>query len=78
MEIWLPPSEGKNPPEEGPSLNLSALSFPSLTDTRKKIIEACAQITDEEQAQQIFNASLRHSAEIEANQALMSQDYLVH
>ena len=73
MEIWLPPSEGKNPPEEGPSLNLSALSFPSLTDTRKKIIEACAQITDEEQAHQIFNATLRHSAEIEANQALMSQ-----
>ena len=73
MEIWLPPSEGKNPPGEGPSLNLSALSFPSLTDTRKEIIDACAQITDEEQAQKTFNASFRHSAEIEANQTLMSQ-----
>lgn len=73
MDIWLPPSEGKNAPSDGPNLNLDSLSFPILNSTRAEIIKACAQITETHTAQRVFNIGAKHEAELAANRALMSQ-----
>lgn len=73
MDIWLPPSEGKNAPSFGPSLDLGQLSFEALNSTRSAIIDACADITDPAQAQQVFNASSKHEAELAANRSLKEQ-----
>ena len=40
MLILLPPSEGKTPPGRGKPLDLDALSFPSLTPARHKVLDA--------------------------------------
>lgn len=73
MDIWLPPSEGKNAPSDGPNLNLDSLSFPILNSTRAGIINTCAQITETHTAQRVFNIGAKHEAELAANRALMSQ-----
>ena len=39
MLILLPPSEGKSAPEDGPTLDLAALSFPSLTKARRQVLD---------------------------------------
>jgi uncharacterized protein len=38
--VLLPPSEGKAPGGDGPPLDLAALSFPSLTPVRQRVVEA--------------------------------------
>lgn len=40
MLILLPPSEGKTSPAEGPSIDLSTLSFPELTRARSATLRA--------------------------------------
>ncbi|HTW16539.1 MAG TPA: peroxide stress protein YaaA [Nocardioides sp.] len=44
MLIVLPPSEGKTEPRRGKSLDLSALSFPSLTPARERVIAALVEL----------------------------------
>lgn len=44
MLILLPPSEGKSAPEAGAALDLSALSFPTLTATRKAVLAALVRL----------------------------------
>ena len=44
MLILLPPSEGKSAPLRGPRLQLRTLSFPSLTPTRRDLLERLAQV----------------------------------
>ena len=39
MLILLPPSEGKASPEAGPRLDLGTLSFPSLTSSRRAVLQ---------------------------------------
>lgn len=73
MDIWLPPSEGKNAPSDGPNLNLDSLSFPIVNSTRAEIINACAQITETQTARRVFNIGAKHEAELVANRSLMSQ-----
>ncbi|ROR90361.1 peroxide stress protein YaaA [Nocardioides aurantiacus] len=40
MLILLPPSEGKSVPRRGRPLDLDALSFPGLTPTRERVLDA--------------------------------------
>ena len=40
MLVLLPPSEGKATGSDGPPLDLAALSFPSLTRTRTRVVKA--------------------------------------
>ena len=40
MLIWLPPSEGKNAPANGPALDVDSLSRPALTTHRRQVCDA--------------------------------------
>ena len=46
MLILLPPSEGKTEPRSGPPLDLEALSAPSLTPTRRRILDALVRVCE--------------------------------
>ena len=46
MLVLLPPSEGKTEPPSGPSLDLDALSSPSLTRTRRRILDALVRVCE--------------------------------
>lgn len=45
MLILLPPSEGKSAPTRGKALDLSSLSFPGLTPTRERVLEALLELS---------------------------------
>jgi len=44
--VLLPPSEGKTEPPSGPPLDLDALSSPSLTPTRRRILDALVRVCE--------------------------------
>lgn len=44
MLILLPPSEGKRAPESGPRFAASKLDYPTLKDTREKVLEALIDV----------------------------------
>jgi cytoplasmic iron level regulating protein YaaA (DUF328/UPF0246 family) len=44
--VLLPPSEGKTEPASGPPLNLDALSSPTLTATRRRILDALVRVCE--------------------------------
>ncbi len=46
--ILLPPSEGKNPPRRGKPLDLAALSAPSLTPARERVLDALVSLCAEQ------------------------------
>ncbi|MDO9378978.1 MAG: peroxide stress protein YaaA [Nocardioidaceae bacterium] len=48
MLIWLPPSEGKTLPVRGRSLDLDALASPSLTDTRRTLVDALVDLASQD------------------------------
>jgi hypothetical protein len=43
--VLLPPSEGKTRPSDGPVLDLDALSFPALTRTRQRALDALVRLS---------------------------------
>ena len=57
MLILLPPSEGKTPARRGRSLDLSSLSFPSLTSRRDNIITALEAVSGEPDAPAVLGVS---------------------
>ncbi|MDO3396557.1 peroxide stress protein YaaA [Nocardioides sp. SOB44] len=44
MLILLPPSEGKSAPRRGKPLDLASLSFPGLTPTRERVLDALVDL----------------------------------
>jgi cytoplasmic iron level regulating protein YaaA (DUF328/UPF0246 family) len=44
--VLLPPSEGKTEPAAGPPLDLDGLSSPSLTPTRRRILDALVRLCE--------------------------------
>lgn len=46
MLILLPPSEGKTEPSDGPALELDALTSPSLTPTRRRVLDALVRVCE--------------------------------
>lgn len=46
MLVLLPPSESKTEPASGPSLRLDALSSPTLTATRRRILDALVRVCE--------------------------------
>jgi cytoplasmic iron level regulating protein YaaA (DUF328/UPF0246 family) len=71
--ILLPPSEGKAAPEPGSPLDLAALSCPSLTPARERVLESlvalCAQ-ADDERAHAVLGLSPGQAGEVLRNARL--------
>ena len=44
MLVLLPPSEGKTPARRGAPLDLEGLSFPGLTATRERVLDALVDL----------------------------------
>ena len=59
MLIWLPPSEGKNAPSQGPSLDLNALSRASLATSRRTVCDALAALGDGPEAAAVLKVGAR-------------------
>ncbi|SNR45480.1 hypothetical protein SAMN06265360_106135 [Haloechinothrix alba] len=73
MLVLLPPSETKAHGGDGPPLDLAALSFPELTDTRKRVVDSLVDLAgDVEASRATLGLSERQDAEIERNAALWS------
>ena len=65
MLILLPPSEGKTPAANGPSIDWESLSFPELNPFRAKVLEALGTVSAHEDALALLGvgASLRDDVE---------------
>ena len=50
MLVLLPPSEGKASGTDGPPLDLTALSFPALTKTRRRLVRELVRLANKEPA----------------------------
>ena len=68
--ILLPPSEGKTGPTTGPTLDLSALSYPALTDARVQILNELIAVSKRSDALKILGAGKSLIHEVEAQCAL--------
>lgn len=67
MLILLPPSEGKaTPPRRGRPLDLGALSFPELTDTRRRVLDTLVALcrSDPERAADVLELGPRLAGEV--------------
>ena len=70
MLIWLPPSEGKNAPTQGPSLDMNALSRPGLATSRRSVCDALGALGDGPEAAAVLKVGAR--IDLSVNTALMS------
>ncbi len=72
MRILLPPSEGKAAaPARGAALDLSSLSFPSLTGTRRAVLDALIDVSGRPDALDVLKAPAGAAAQVEANRRLL-------
>ena len=55
--ILLPPSEGKTPARRGRPLDLSSLSFPSLTPMREQVVRAVTEASTRSDAAEVLRVS---------------------
>jgi len=65
--ILLPPSEGKTGRKRGRPVDLLGLSFPSLTDTRRMVLEALAKVSASADAYDVLDVGPSLAAEVERN-----------
>ena len=70
MLIWLPPSEGKNAPAQGPSLDVKALSRAGLATSRRTVCDTLAALGDDPEAAAILKVGVR--IDLSVNTALNS------
>jgi len=73
--VLLPPSEGKTPPRRGTPLDLESLSYPSLTPTRERVVEALVDLAqnDPVTARRVLGLSERQSDELARDAALLQE-----
>ncbi|TAK69174.1 MAG: peroxide stress protein YaaA [Actinomycetota bacterium] len=69
MLVLLPPSEGKRPPDRGHPLQLDTLSFPDLTVTRERVLDALVRLcrNDAGQAARVLGLSAGLADEVRRN-----------
>ncbi len=74
MLVLLPPSEGKSAPRRGRPLDLGTLSFPDLTGTREKVLDALVDLTtrDPDGALRVLGLSPRQTGEVARDSALLT------
>lgn len=71
MLVLLPPSETQAPGGDGPALDLSALSWPSLSPTRERLLAALVALAaDPEASRPALGLGPAGHAEVAANAAL--------
>ena len=72
MLILLPPSEGKCAADEGPAVDLDTLSFPGLTPTRRRVLEALETLCrgDQDAAAAVLGLGPTQRGEVGANTRL--------
>ena len=70
--VLLPPSEGKTAPSRGKALDLDTLSFPGLTATRERVLEALVSMASREPAKAltVLGLSPRQCVEVERDALL--------
>lgn len=71
MLIVLPPSETKRDGGTGAPLDVSVLSYPRLTSTRRHVVRAIRELSrDVEASRRAFKLSAKQDAEIERNRQI--------
>jgi cytoplasmic iron level regulating protein YaaA (DUF328/UPF0246 family) len=70
MLILLPPSEGKTAATRGAPLDLDALSHPSLTDARRRVLEALVATSAREDAAEVLGVGHTQVDLLERNRTL--------
>ncbi len=70
--ILLPPSEGKSAPDDGPLLDIGALSFPELASLRKTVVTSLTRLcrTDPNAAAISLGLGVQQRADVAANARL--------
>lgn len=72
MLVLLPPSETKAAGGEGPPLDLDTLSFPELTPTRRRLVDALTDLADDVPSSlQALGLSERQADEVQRNAELL-------
>jgi cytoplasmic iron level regulating protein YaaA (DUF328/UPF0246 family) len=71
--VLLPPSEGKASGTDGPPLDLSELSFPSLTATRRKVVSSLVRAAKRQRSalQQALQLSAGQRGELDKDRDLL-------
>ena len=72
MLILLPPSEGKTAPRRGAPLDLGVLSHPSLTDARRRVVEALVAASRRDDAPALLGVGHTQTDLLQRNQRLLS------
>jgi len=70
--ILLPPSEGKTAPGRGAPLDLAALSHPSLTDTRRQVLDALVAASGRDDAATVLGVGATQADLVERNRNLLT------
>ena len=74
MLVLLPPSECKTPARRGAALDLEGLSFPGLTATRERVLDALVDLarTRPDTSRAVLGLSERHMDEVVRDAGLLS------
>lgn len=74
MLIFLPPSEGKTPPQDSsaPPVDPKRLALPELAEERRAVMRALVELSGTEAAQETLNVGARIMGEVRANTELFS------